>query len=146
MGLEDDIGNLKVQSIADRFALTPIPRFMTPADFGKYDVILCGVDSMTFRKALYEWSWASEGPPPNTFWIDGRCTSRQGCVFNKSNKRDELEKFINDSEERGGCLHAFEKEQNIAHVLPVIIAGYMMQTFLNYLRGNKPLASHNFMI
>lgn len=140
---DEDIGNLKVNSLSERYALTPIAKLMTVEDFGKYDLIFCGVDSMTFRKALYEWSWAN---PTKAFWIDGRCNSRQGCLFNKTNPKSELEKMLNDSEERGGCLLAFEKEQNISHVLPVIVAGMMMQTFLNYLRGNKPLASKLFMI
>lgn len=140
---EPDIGNLKVQSVADRFALNPVARFMEEKDFSKYDLILCGVDSMTFRKALYEWSWAN---PSKAFWIDGRCTSRQGCVFNKTNSRAELEAMLSDSQERTGCLLAFEKEADLAHVLPRIVAGMMMQTFLNYLRGDKPLASKNFMV
>lgn len=141
---EPDIGNLKVNCISERYAITPIPRFMTVADFHKYDVILCGVDSMTFRKSLYEWSWAN--PTTKTFWIDGRCTSRAGAVFNKTNARSELETFLSDSQERTGCLLAFEKEQNTAHALPIVVAAMMMQTFLNYLRGDKPLASKNFMV
>ena len=141
---EEDIGNLKVNSLADRYALNAVPRYMTTEDFSKYDVIFCGVDSMTFRKALYEWSWAN--PTSKTFWIDGRCTSRQGAIFNKTTPRADLEKMLNDSTERGGCLLAYEKEQNIAHALPVIVAGMMIQTFLNYLRGNKPFASKLFMI
>ena len=114
------------------------------ADFAKYDIILCGVDSMTFRKSLYEWSW--KNPQSKTFWIDGRCTSRQGCLFNKTNAKAELETMLSDSQERTGCLHAFEKEQETAHTLPIIVAAMMVQTLLNYLRGDKPLASKNFMV
>lgn len=136
--LENDIGNLKVNALADRYAVTPVPRFMTTEDFGKYDLIFSGVDSMTFRKALYEWSWAN---PSKAFWIDGRCESRTGAMFNKTNSRAELEKMLSDSQERTGCLLAYEKEANISHALPQIVAGMLMQTFLNYIRGVKHLPS-----
>lgn len=140
---EEDIGNLKVNSVAERYAVTPVSKFMTVEDFGKYDLIFSGVDSMTFRKSLYEWSWQN---PDKAFWIDGRCESRSGAVFNKTNSRKELEQMLSDSQERTGCLLAYEKEQNIAQVLPVIVAGMMTQVFLNYLRGIKVLPSKLFMI
>lgn len=140
---ENDVGNSKVNSLAERYLITPIQRFMTIEDFDKYDLIFCGVDSMVFRKQLYEWSWAN---PAKAFWIDGRCTSRQGCVFNKSVEKAKLEKMLSDSQERTGCLLKFEKEEQKAHALPVIVAGMMLQTFLNYLRGDKPLTEKIFMV
>lgn len=141
---DNDVGNAKVGSLADRYLITPVQRFMTPADFPKYDLIFCGVDSMVFRKQLYEWSWAN--PTSKTFWIDGRCTSRQGCVFNKSVERAKLEQMLSDSQERTGCLLQFEKTEHTAHALPIIVAGMMLQTFLNYLRGDKPLTEKIFMV
>lgn len=140
---EDDLNELKVQSLANRYAITPHARFMTKDDFNKYDLIFCGVDSMTFRKELYDWSHANPG---RGFWIDGRCTSRQGAVLNKTQSKTKLDKFITDSQERTGCLLKFEKENNIAHALPITVASMMLQTFLNYIRGEDPLPEKIFMV
>lgn len=144
---EADIGNSKVHSLAERYAINPIQRFMTKEDFDNYDLILCGVDSMKFRRELYEWSWAN---PDKGFWIDGRCTSRQGAVFNKTVSKATLEKMLGEATEgpetRTGCLLAYEKTQEKAHVLPLIVAGMMVQTFLNYIRGEKPLTEKMFMV
>ena len=140
---DDDLNEMKVQSLANRYAVTPQPRFMEEKDFPTYDLIFCGVDSMVFRKALYEWSWKN---PKGAFWIDGRCESRQGCVFNKKNSKDKLEKFLSDSQERTGCLLKYEKENNIAHALPITVASMMIQTFLNYLRGVEQLPEKIFMV
>lgn len=140
---EDDLHTMKVQSISDRFAITPHQRFMTAEDFGNYDLIFCGVDSMTFRKSLYEWSWDNPG---KAFWIDGRCESRQGAVFNKTNSRKILEQVLSDSQERNGCLLKYEKENDISHVMPLIVAGMMVQTFLNYIRGVDSLPDKIFMV
>lgn len=126
-----------------RYAVNAKPQEMTVKDFDKYDLIFCGVDSMEFRKQLYEWSWDN---PTKAFWIDGRCESRQGCVFNKTVSRNKLEKMLSDSKERTGCLRAYEKEQNISHVLPIIVAGMMLQTFLNYYRGETALPDKIFMV
>ena len=140
---DEDLHTHKVESLANRYAITPMKRLMYENDFGNYDVIFSGVDSMTFRKSLYEWSWAN---PTKAFWIDGRCTSRQGAVFNKSLNKEHLEKMLNDSQERTGCLLKYEKENNVAHALPIIVAGMMLQTFLNFLRDDKPLAEKIFMV
>ena len=140
---DEDLHTMKVESIANRFLLTPHQRFMTVEDFPNYDLIFCGVDSMVFRKSLYEWSWDN---PQGAFWIDGRCESRQGCVFNKTNPRSTLERFLSDSQERTGCLLKYEKENNIAHTLPITVASMMVQVFLNYLRGVTPLEKIWFMV
>lgn len=141
---EADIGNSKVGSLAERYVINPVARFMTKNDIPEYDVVFSAVDSMTFRKDLYEWSW--QNPFAHTFWIDGRCESRQGAVFNKTNDRKHLEKVINENTERRGCLLPFEKQNQTAHALPIIVAGFMLQTFLNYIRGNKVLPEKMFMI
>lgn len=141
---ESDIGNSKVASLAERYAITPIQRFMTKNDFQYYDIVFSAVDSMTFRKDLYEWSW--QNPQVSTFWIDGRCESRQGAVFNKTNSKSQLEKVINESQERKGCLLPFEKANQTAHALPIIVAGFMLQTFLNHIRGVKIHPEKMFMI
>lgn len=106
---------------------------MTVEDFEKYDVIFSCVDSMEFRKSLYEYSWTAD--KGKLFWIDGRCTSRQAALFNSDLPKEALLPYIDDSKEEGGCLLAYEKEQNISHALPIIVAGMMVQTFLNKLRG-----------
>lgn len=140
---ESDLHVMKADSIADRFALTPQKRFMTVADFPKYDLIFSCVDSMVFRKSLYEWSWAN---PSKAFWIDGRCESRQGGLFNKNIPRSKLEQMLSDSQERTGCLLKYEKENDISHSLPIIVAGMMLQTFLNYLRDDPLPAEKLFII
>lgn len=140
---EADLHTMKADSIANRFAITPQKRFMTVQDFPKYDLIFSCVDSMVFRKSLYEWSWAN---PKGAFWIDGRCESRQGAIFNKSISRKTLEQMLNDSQERTGCLLKYEKENNISHTLPIIVAGMMMQTFLNFLRGDPLPGEKLFLI
>jgi hypothetical protein len=141
---ESDVGNSKVASLAERYLITPKQQLMTSEHFSKYDLIFSGVDSMVFRKQLYEWSWAN--PNSKTFWIDGRCTSRQGACFNKSVARETLERMLNDSQERTGCLLPGEKKDQTAHALPIVVAGTMLQVFLNYLRGDKPLTEKIFMI
>jgi hypothetical protein len=52
-----------------------------------------------------------------------------------------LEPFINDSQEEGGCLLAYEKEQNISHTLPTVVAAMMVQAYLNKLRGQQTFKS-----
>lgn len=130
----DDIGKHKVDVMEDRYVVNGIKERMTVADFKKYDLIFSCVDSMTFRKELYEWSWKT-GKAAGAFWVDGRCTSRQGALFTSDMPKELLLPYINDSEEEGGCLLAYEKEQNISHTLPTIVAGMMVQAFLNKTRG-----------
>lgn len=140
---ESDLHVMKVQSLADRYVITPKPQFMTEKDFDKYDLIFSCVDSMVFRKSLYEWSWAN---PQKAFWIDGRCESRQGAVFNKSVPKAKLEKMLSDSQERTGCLLKYEKENDISHALPITVASMMLQTFLNVIRGDPIPPEKIFMI
>jgi molybdopterin/thiamine biosynthesis adenylyltransferase len=129
----DDVGKHKVEVLEDKYVVNGIKRRMTAEDFEKYDVIFSCVDSMEFRKSLYEYSWTAD--KGKLFWIDGRCTSRQAALFNSDLPKETLLPYIDDSKEEGGCLLAYEKEQNISHALPVIVAGMMVQTFLNKLRG-----------
>lgn len=131
----DDIGKHKVEVLENRYVVNGIKRRMTQEDFKDYDVIFSCVDSMTFRKSLYEYGWKEENK--KLFWIDGRCTSRQGALFNSELPKDVLLQYINDSTEEGGCLHAYEKEENISHTLPTTIASMMVQCFLNKTRNQK---------
>lgn len=140
---DDDLNEQKAKVMANRYAMTPVTRFMKKEDFPNYDLIFCCVDSMVFRKALYEWSWAN---PTKAFWIDGRCESRQGGVFNKTNSKELLSKMINDNTERKGCLLQYEKDNNISHVMPRIVAGYMVQMYLNLIRGVTSLPEKIFMV
>jgi molybdopterin/thiamine biosynthesis adenylyltransferase len=130
----DDIGKSKVKVLEDKYVVNGITRFMDEKDFKKYDVIFSCVDSMEFRRKLY-------GVPikdkSKLFWIDGRCTSRQGAIFNSQLNPEDLQKYITNDDIRGGCLLNFEKENNISHTLPLIVAGMMVQAFLNFIRGEK---------
>jgi molybdopterin/thiamine biosynthesis adenylyltransferase len=131
----EDIGKTKVKVLEDKFVINGIESFMTEKQFKKYDVIFSCVDSMEFRKALYEYSFNAGDKSP--FWIDGRCTSRQGALFTSQQTEEVLRKYITDSSDRGGCLYEYEKEQNISHALPIVVAGMMLQAFLNWFRGEK---------
>lgn len=131
----DDVGKYKVSVMEDKYVVNGIKNRMTEKDFKNYDLVFSCVDSMPFRKSLYEYSWTEEGK--KLFWIDGRCTSRQGAVFNSDMPRQSLETYIDASEEEGGCLLAYEKEENISHTLPTVVAGMMVQAFLNKLRDQR---------
>jgi molybdopterin/thiamine biosynthesis adenylyltransferase len=135
----DDIGKHKVSVLEDKYVVTGIRKRMTENDFKKYDLVFSCVDSMPFRKSLYEYGWSK--PKDKLFWIDGRCTSRQGAMFNSDIPKEQLLPYIDDSEAEGGCLLAYEKEQNISHTLPTIVAAMMVQTFLNKLRGQATFKS-----
>lgn len=140
---EEDLGRLKVDCIAERYAYQPMPRFMEASDFENYDLIFSCVDSMTFRKELYEWSFDN---PDKAFWIDGRCTSKQGVVFNKLNNEKLLRSRLSDSKERTGCLLPEEKETKTAHTLPILVSTTMVQLFLNLLRRNGTMQEKVYML
>ena len=129
---EDDLGKMKADLLAERYAMNPIKRFMEVKDFPKYDLIFSCVDSMTFRKALYQWGWENPG---KAYWIDGRCNSRNIGVYNSKVSRKQLESDLTDSTERRGCLRAIDKEKKVSHITPQVVASMMLQLFLNYLRG-----------
>jgi len=135
--VQEDLGRDKAEVLCEKTlgVANPHIRFMDQDDFKEFDMIFCCVDNMAFRKALYEYSWTQKEKPLN--WVDGRCTSRQGAVFNHTVDRAVLEKFINDNTERGGCLLEAEKAENVSHALPIIISGMMLQTFLNLYRGER---------
>jgi molybdopterin/thiamine biosynthesis adenylyltransferase len=131
---QEDLGREKAQIMADRYMVTPHLRFMTKKDFPNYDVIFSCVDSMTFRKELYNYGWDNPG---KLFWIDGRCNSRNIGLYNSSVPKKMMEGDITDSTERKGCLRSVDKENNISHVTPIVIASMMVQCFLNYLRNEE---------
>jgi hypothetical protein len=128
---EDDIGQQKAVLCANRYQMTAVPRFMTTEDFKGYDVVFSCVDSMTFRKDLYQYGWEH----PELFWIDGRCSSRQIGVYHAKLSRKSIEGDLTDSKARTGCLLAVDKANKVSHATPQIVANMMVQTFLNYLRG-----------
>lgn len=130
----EDISKHKVKVLEDKYVVNGITKFMDEKDFKKYDVIFSCVDSMEFRRKLYNYSFENK---TKLFWIDGRCTSRQGAIFNSNVAEAELKKYITEDDIRGGCLLNYEKEQNISHTIPLVVAGMMVQTFLNFLRGER---------
>jgi molybdopterin/thiamine biosynthesis adenylyltransferase len=128
---DDDIGKLKAQLCADKYAMNPVHRFMEPKDFKNYNTIFSCVDSMKFRKQLYTYGYDH----PELFWIDGRCSSRQIGLYHSKLSRKSTETDLTDSEDRQGCLLAFDKKNKVSHATPQVIAAMMLQTFLNYIRG-----------
>lgn len=130
----DDIGKPKVKVLEDKYIVNGITKYMEEKNFKKYDVIFSCVDSMQFRKTLYNYSFENK---TKLFWVDGRCTSRQGAVLNSALDKEDLKKYITDQDIRGGCLLDFEKENNVSHTMPLVVAGIMVQAFLNFIRGEK---------
>lgn len=130
---EDDIGRPKADIVAERtgHAIKPIKRFMTADDFPNYDVVFSCVDSMTFRRALYDYSAKN----PQLYWIDGRCSSRNIGLFNSLVPKKVLTESLTDSDERRGCLLGFDKANRTSHITPVIVSSMMAQAFLNHIRG-----------
>ena len=139
----NDVGKPKVKILEDKYVVNGINARMTEDDFPKYDLIFSCVDNMPFRKKLYEYCWSKTDK--RLEWIDGRCTSRQGAIFNNGIPEDTLKKYLSDSVDEGGCLLDYEKENNISHTLPLIVAGMMAQTFLNKLR-DQPTYKMIFMV
>jgi molybdopterin/thiamine biosynthesis adenylyltransferase len=135
----DDVGQHKVSVLEEKYVVNGIKKRMTVKDFKNYDMIFSCVDSMPFRKALYDYGWAAG--KNKLFWVDGRCTSRQGALFNSDLPKEQLQPYVDSSQEEGGCLLAYEKDQNISHTLPTIVAGMMVQAFLNKLRGQQTFKS-----
>lgn len=131
----EDVGRHKVSVLEEKYVVNGVKKRMTEKDFKHYDLIFSCVDSMSFRKTLYEYSWEKKNN--KMFWIDGRCTSRQGALFNSDIPQEVLQQYIDSSQEEGGCLLAYEKEENISHALPTVVAGMMVQAFLNKIRGQR---------
>lgn len=140
---ESDLHKYKAGVMADRYMVTAEQRLMTVDDFKNFDLIFSCVDSMVFRKELYEYCWNNEKSP---YWIDGRCESRQGCLFTKDAEKAQLEKMLSDSKERTGCLRAYEKENNVSHFTPIVVSARMAQVFLNLIRGESTKVHSIFMI
>lgn len=140
----DDLDKYKAQAISERFPgmFDPICRFMTKEDFTGYDIIMCCVDSMSFRRELYTYGWEN---PEDMFWIDGRCTSKSGALFTSAEVKAKLQAYIDESDVRGGCLLNFEKKNKVAHATPIIVANLIMQAFLDRTRSTKT-RSHSFML
>ena len=127
---EDDLGKNKAEIVAARYFMNAKLRFMTKEDFKDYDTIFSCVDSMKFRKELYTYGWDH----PGLYWIDGRCSSRNIGVFNSKIDKKRLELHLSDEEVRRGCLLQYDKEHKVSHATPIIVAGLMLQVFLNHLR------------
>ena len=130
---DEDVGKYKAEIVAERCGglITAHKRFMTKKDFENYDTIFSCVDSMTFRKDLYNYGFAH----PELFWVDMRCSSRSIGLFHSKVPKKQLEAALSDSTERTGCLREVDKKNKTSHVTPQIIAGIGCQTFLNFLRG-----------
>ena len=130
----DDLGKSKADVMAERYSYKAINRFMTVDDFKKYDLVFSCVDSMRFRKELYEFYWDNGKPK---FWIDGRCSSTMCAAFNSTMPHEKLAQYITDADVRGSCLEDFEKQNNVCHTTPLVAAAMSVQAFLNIYRGEK---------
>lgn len=129
---ELDLGKKKVEIMAEKYAITPIDRFMKQSDFKNHDVILSGPDGMEIRKKLYEYG---DKNPESLFWIDGRSSSNLGLVFNSKVPSSIRNTYLDDSTDRGSCLEDHEKANNISHTMPTIVGAAMVQVFLQATRG-----------
>jgi molybdopterin/thiamine biosynthesis adenylyltransferase len=133
---EDDIGKFKANVVSEKCFVTPQIKFMTKEDFSKYNLIFSCVDSMSFRKQLYEYSWEH----PELVWIDGRCNSRNIGIYNSKIPKSKLLSTITDDDKRGGCLREIDKQNKVSHATPLIVAGMMTQLFINHLRNEMVAA------
>ncbi len=127
---EAELGFKKAKILADKYYMNHKLVKMTVEDMSKYDVIFSCVDNMPFRKLLYEYGYTNK----KLFWIDGRCNSRNIGLFTSDIGKAELSKVINDSQESTGCLLKHDKESGTSHVTPLIVAGMMVQAFMNHIR------------
>jgi molybdopterin/thiamine biosynthesis adenylyltransferase len=134
---ESDLGKNKAKIFAERSCgvVTAVDRFMTKKDFADYDVIFCCVDSSDFRRDLYTFWLDAKNKGDLKYFIDGRCSSRNIVLIDAEAGEDMLRKNIITEDVRTGCLRPFEKDNNISHVTPRIIAGMVTQCFMNWLRG-----------
>lgn len=137
------LGENKAKIMSEKYHLTSaVQRFMTRDDFENYDVIFSCVDTMSFRKDLYTYGFDH----PELFWIDGRCSSRNIGCYTSTIPKVELEKLFNSSDVKRGCLLAIDKENKVSHVTPLIVAGMMVQMFLNHIRGEDNTSPLNLYI
>lgn len=137
------LGENKAKIMVEKYQLTAaVQRFMTKDDFGNYDVIFSCVDTMSFRKDLYTYGFGK----PELFWIDGRCSSRNIGCYTSTMPKDTLNKLITDSDVKRGCLLAIDKQNKMSHVTPLIVAGTMVQMFLNHIRGEDNVSPLNLYI
>jgi hypothetical protein len=128
----DDLGKKKVTILAERYAIKPVTKLAFEKDLKKYDVVFSCVDNFPFRTALYEFGDKN----PELFWIDGRSTSNLGMIFNSKIPKQIRDEYLDKEDtESGSCLYDYEKEQNISHTMPIIVAAGMMQIFLQATRG-----------
>jgi molybdopterin/thiamine biosynthesis adenylyltransferase len=133
----DDLGKSKAKVFEERSlgVVNAVERFMTPSDFANYDVVLCCVDSTEFRRNLYNF-WLDEKDKGDLkYWIDGRCSSRTVVLMHAEANPQTLRENIIDADIRTGCLLQYEKDNNISQATPRIIASIVIQTFMNWLRG-----------
>lgn len=129
---EEDLGKHKAELLAEKYVMTAKTRFMTEKDFKDFDMVFSCVDSMSFRKSLYEYGWKNPG---KLAWIDGRCQSRSIGVYTSEIPKKDLTGDLTDSKERAGCLLAVDKKNKVSHITPQVVAAMMMQAFLNHIRG-----------
>lgn len=133
----DDLGKSKCKLMETRSmgVINGVERFMSAEDFPKYDVVLSCVDSSSFRRELYEF-WASKKDKGDLkFWVDGRCQSRTISVLNSETDPETLKNYTTDKDIRASCLLANDKENNVSHLSPMIVAALEVQTLMNWLRG-----------
>ncbi len=138
----DDLGKSKAKVFEERSCgvITAVDRFMTKDDFKNYDVILCCVDSSEFRRELYTFWLDGKKKGSLKYFIDGRCSSRNIVLMHSEADEAMLRNNIVNEDVRTGCLRQFEKDNNISHVTPRIIAGMVTQCFMNWLRDETTAA------
>ena len=128
----DELGKSKAKVLEERYGVVGVEQLATDKDLSKFDVVFSCVDNFVFRRQLYAYG----DKHPKLFWIDGRSTSSMGMIINSHISKAIRDSFITDSNESGGCLLDYEKEQNISHTLPIVVAAGMVQVFLQATRGN----------
>lgn len=138
---EEEIFDLKVEALRDRFGFGMIPeKIESLAALERYDLVVSAVDNTSFRKMIFE-----NEPENNFYWIDLRSEGNQVSAYTQGMDREKLLQTVSVNAEGKSCQRAWELEQGIIHNGNKIIASIGSQYILNWYRGDMNKKSFNTM-
>lgn len=97
------------------------------------DCVICAVDNLETRRIAYQYCKEKERK-----FIDGRVNGRTIMVYDDT--CPDIEEFLAPPPEGAeetpeSCLFQWEKEARIVHTTPLVVAGVIVQFFMNWRRG-----------
>ena len=130
----DDITDSKVESISARYGFVgEEERVESVKDLKDFDLIICAVDSKSFRQDLFENCNGKDDP----HWIDLRSEGRT-FVFYTKHDANTTEKMLatlpKDDAEEGSCQLEWELSEGIIQQGNKIVAAIASQLVLNWHR------------